>query len=82
MVIVKVEPLMVAGSIASEKVTSVLAVVATPVAPSVGTTLLTEGATVSTVSTVQVRLAGVASVLPAPSLARTSKVWEPLDRLV
>ena len=30
------------------------------------------------VSTVQVRLAGVASELPAVSVALTSKVWEPL----
>ncbi len=30
------------------------------------------------VSTVQVRLAGVASELPASSVALTSKVWEPL----
>jgi hypothetical protein len=34
------------------------------------------------VFTVQVRLAGVASTLPAVSLALTSKVWEPLERLV
>ena len=33
-----------------------------------------------TVSTVKVRLAGVASTLPAPSMARTSKVCEPSDR--
>ena len=30
------------------------------------------------VSTVQVRLAGVVSELPAASMALTSKVWEPL----
>ena len=29
------------------------------------------------VSTVQVKLAGVASTFPAWSIARTSKVWEP-----
>ena len=34
------------------------------------------------VSTVQVKLAGVASVLPAASVARTSKVWEPSLRPV
>ncbi len=31
----------------------------------------------ATVSTVQVREAGVASTLPAASVARTSNVWEP-----
>ena len=31
-------------------------------------------------STVQVKLAGVASVLPAPSMARTGKVWLPAAR--
>ena len=34
------------------------------------------------VLTVQVRLAGEASVLPAGSVALTEKVWEPSDRLV
>ena len=34
------------------------------------------------VFTVQVRLAGVASVLPEASMALTSKVWEPPERLV
>ena len=34
------------------------------------------------VSIVQVKLAGVASVLPAASVARTSKVWEPSARPV
>ena len=29
------------------------------------------------VSIVQVRVAGLGSVLPAPSVARTEKVWEP-----
>ena len=32
------------------------------------------------VSIVHVELAGLASVLPAPSEARTSKVWEPALR--
>ena len=31
-------------------------------------------------STVKVRVAGEASTLPAPSVARTEKVWEPLAR--
>jgi hypothetical protein len=30
---------------------------------------------------VQVRVAGVASTLPAASVARTEKVWEPLARV-
>src|SRR5215218_3220414 len=34
------------------------------------------------VSTVQVRVAGVASVLREASVARTSKVWEPSERPV
>ena len=34
------------------------------------------------VSIVQVKLAGVASVLPAASVARTWKVWEPSPRPV
>ncbi len=34
------------------------------------------------VSIVQVKLAGVASVLPAASVARTWKVWEPSARPV
>jgi hypothetical protein len=44
---VKLVELMVLGSIASEKVTSALAEVATSVAPSVGETLLTVGAVAS-----------------------------------
>ena len=35
----------------------------------------------ATVSTVQERVAGVASTLPAASFARTEKVWEPFARL-
>ena len=31
-------------------------------------------------STVQLRLAGVGSTLPAPSVARTEKVWDPTAR--
>ena len=34
------------------------------------------------VSTTQVKLAGLASVFPAWSVARTSKVWLPSARLV
>ena len=48
-----------------------------PVGPLV---IVVSGGVVSTgsvVSTVKVRLAGVASVLPAASVARTSKVCEP-----
>ncbi|XSF08636.1 hypothetical protein VZP55_30365 [Myxococcus faecalis] len=45
-----------------------------PVGPEV---MLVSGATVSTV---QVRLAGVASKLPAASTARTCKVWLPCDK--
>ncbi len=35
---------------------------------------------VAVVSTVKVRLAGVASTLPAVSVALTSKAWEPSGR--
>ena len=40
------------------------------------------GGVVSAAATVQVDDAGVASVLPAGSLARTWKVWEPSARPV
>ena len=48
-------------------------------APSAGAVSDTVGGVVSgaVVSTVQVRLAGVGSVLPAGSVARTVNVWEP-----
>ena len=36
----------------------------------------------ATVSTVQVREAGVWSMFPAASMARTSNVWEPCERPV
>ena len=36
----------------------------------------------ATVSTVHARLAGVASTLPARSIARTSNVWMPSERPV
>ena len=41
--------------------------------PAAGNAIVAEG---SVVSSVQVKVAGEASVLPAPSAARTSKVWE------
>ena len=43
--------------------------------------MLVSGGVVSTVSTVKARLAGVASTLPAASMARTSKVWAPSLRV-
>jgi hypothetical protein len=46
----------------------------TPVAPASGCVAFTAGAVVSTV---QVRCAGVASTLPAASVARTANAWEP-----
>ena len=58
----------------SEKVTRTLTVGETPVAPDEGLTAFTTGLTVSTL---QVRFAGVISRLPAPSVAATSKVWLP-----
>ena len=42
-----------------------------------GIVALSCGAWGEAVSTVQVKFAGVASVLPALSIARTSKLWEP-----
>lgn len=74
---VKVSSVGEAASMASEKVASMLAAGATSVAPSAGTTLSTVGAVVSTF---QERLAGVKSVLPAASIARTEKVCEPSAR--
>ena len=50
------------------------------VVPLVG--LVIVGAAGAVASTVQVRLAGVASVLPAASVALTQKVCEPSERLV
>jgi hypothetical protein len=76
---VKLLAFTVEESIASEKVAVTLAPTATPVAPSWGANPLTLGAVVSIV---QVRLAGVASVLPAASVALTSKVCCPAERLV
>ncbi len=64
----------VVGSIASEKVTLTLAVVMTSVAPSAGATVVTVGAVASTV---QAWLAGVGSVFPSTSVARTWKVCSP-----
>jgi hypothetical protein len=48
--------------------------------PSAG--LVMTGAAGAIVSTVHVRVAGVGSVLPAESVARTAKVWEPSPRPV
>src|SRR5215217_4024907 len=68
----------VAAFISSEKVASTLVFSATPIAAFTGVTPTTVGAVVSTV---QVRLAGVGSVLPAEPTALTSKVCvEPPDR--
>jgi hypothetical protein len=83
---VTVEVVRVAGSISSEKVAVTVVLRATEYAPWVGDVLLTVGAVVSpeddVVFTVQVRLAGVESVLPAESVALTSKVWLPFERPV
>jgi hypothetical protein len=42
--------------------------------------IVVSGGVTSAASTVQVRLAGVASMLPAASMARTRKVWLPALR--
>jgi hypothetical protein len=64
---------------ASEKVAVMLAPGATPVKLVPGTVLVTLG---GVVSTVKLRCAGLASSLPAASLALTKKVWVPLARLL
>jgi hypothetical protein len=71
---------MLASSMLSEKVALTLVLRATPVP--VGVLAVTVGAVVSTgvVSTVQVWVAGLASVFPAASFALTSKVCEPSER--
>ncbi|HLL86669.1 MAG TPA: hypothetical protein VK387_05105 [Thermoleophilaceae bacterium] len=69
-----VEPVIVDGRMASEKVASTLADGGTPVAPLAGLSATTRGATVSTI---QVRRAGVGSRSPAALLAATSKECEP-----
>jgi hypothetical protein len=74
---VKVVGVIVAGFIASEKVAVALADGLTAVAPLDGATKVTVGAVASTV---QARLAGVGSGVPAWSTARTSKVWPPSGR--
>src|SRR5262249_28318049 len=76
---VKVEEVIVAGFIASLKLTTTVVIGGTLLALLVGVLLDTVGATVSTV---QVKLAGVGSTLPAGSVALTTKVWEPLVRAV
>src|SRR5215208_2295736 len=63
--------------IASEKVARTFAAGGTPVAFSVGRTLLTLGALVSTM---KLRCAGLRSVLPAASIAGTRKRWLPSVR--
>ena len=63
----------------SENVALMVEFGATLVAPSVGITFATVG---GVVSTVQMRLAGVASIPPKPSKARTAKVCEPSVRLL
>ena len=63
----KVVVVIVLAFISSEKVALTLVVRATPVAPLIGEVLLTDGAVVSVVATVQVRPAGVRSTLPFAS---------------
>lgn len=75
----KVNVVIVVAFIASLKTTFMFAAGDTSVAPLVGTVLVTVG---GIVSTVHVWLAGVPSVLPAPSVPRTWKVCEPLVRTV
>jgi len=61
---------------AREKVAVGATLVATPVAPAAGVFAVTVGA----VPIVHVKDAGVASVLPAASIALTWKVWLPTAR--
>ena len=76
---VKVDVVIVAGFMASLKLTTTVVMGGTLFALVVGTVLATVGATVSTV---QVRLAGVRSTLPAGSVAITSKTCRPFVRPV
>ena len=64
--------LIVAGSIASLNVAVTAVVVATPVAPLVGDTLVTVGGVVSGVAVVKDQLKLLASALPAVSFTRGS----------
>ena len=66
-----------AGAIASEKVAWTVVDVATAVAPFDGTVDDTVG---GLMSIVQARTAGVGSLVPPLSVARTWKLWEPADR--
>lgn len=75
----KVDVVIVVAFIASLKTAVMLAAGETPAAPLTGTVLVIVGATASTV---QVWLAEVGSVLPAPSVPRTWKVCELLVRAV
>lgn len=76
---VKVELVIVAGFKALLKLATTVVMGGTLVALVVGAVLVTWGATVSTV---QVKLAGVGSTLPAGSVARTIKVCEALVKPV
>ena len=69
----KLDVVMVEAFMAREKVAVGATLVATPVAPAAGVFAVTVGA----VPIVQVKDAGVASVLPAASVALTWKVWLP-----
>ena len=66
-----------AGAIASENVAWTVVDVGTPVAPFDGTVEDTVG---GLMSTVQARSAGVGSLVPPLSVARTCKLWEPAER--
>ncbi len=74
---VNVVELIVAAFIASENVASTFVPVDTPIASSIGTTAVTLGAVTSTVHE---RLAGLGSVFPAESVARTWKLFAPSAR--
>ena len=76
---VKVEVVIVAGFIASLKLATTVVMGGTLLALLVGAVLDTVG---GMVSTVQVKLAGEGSTLPAGSVAVTLKVCEPLTRPV
>lgn len=76
---VNVEFVIVAASIPSLKTAVMFVAGEIPLAPLVGTVLVTVG---GMASTVQVWLAGVPSVFPAPSVPRTWKVCEPLVKVL
>ena len=76
---VNVELVIVAGFSASLKLATTVAMGGTLFPLLVGTVLATVGATISTV---QVKVAGVGSTLPAESVARTFRVCTPFVRPV